>query len=225
MPSVKIDLHVHTNHSDSSSAVEDILDAARRKGLDGIAITDHDTIQGWLSTSGLASDLLVIPGVEVNTKDGHLLVLGVSKPPPKNLDAMAVSNYARRERGVIIVPHPNVPFLSIREDVIKRIRPDAIETYNAKLPFERIRNKNIKLAERLGLPQTGGSDAHTHKTVGDMYTVVEAGERSVDAVLDAIRKGKVKPVGKTSTWQEKANIILWMAVSRLRFWRKKVDDQ
>lgn len=220
MPLLKIDLHVHTNHSDASSTVEDTLDAARRKGLDGIAITDHNTVQGWIHASKLASDLLVIPGVEVNTSDGHLLVLGVRNPPPKGLDATTVSDYARREGGVIVVPHLNVPFFSIREDVIKRIRPDAVETHNAKIPFEFIVNKNVRLADRLRLPQTGGSDAHTQATVGDMYTVVEVEERSVEAVLDAIRRGKTRPAGKTSTWLEKTKIVLPIVTSSLIFWRK-----
>lgn len=220
MPFYKIDIHVHTKHSDSSSAIEDILDTARKKGLDGIAIADHDTVQGWIRASKLAPDLLVIPGVEVTTKDGHLLLLGVKNPPPKDLDAAAVSDYARRANGIIIVPHPNVPFLSIREEIIREIRPNAIETYNAKIPFMRIIKKNVKLAERLGLPQTGGSDAHSSTTVGDMYTVVEAEEKSVNAILEAIRKGKVRPVGKSSTWLEKTDIVLEMIISSLMFWRK-----
>lgn len=221
MPSLKIDLHVHTSRSDSSSAIEEILGAARKRGLDGVAITDHGTARSWTSASRPTSDLLIIPGLEVTTKSGHLLVLGMKNPPPKGLDPVAVSEYAKRKGGVVIVPHPNIPFLSVGEDVIERIRPDVIETYNAKIPFERIIKKNVKLAERLGIPQTGGSDSHTHKTVGDMYTVVEVEDRSVEAVLDAIRRGEVRPAGKMSTWLEKADIVFRMVVSKLKFWRDK----
>ncbi|MCJ7635208.1 PHP domain-containing protein [Candidatus Bathyarchaeota archaeon] len=220
MPFYKIDLHVHTEYSDSSSSIEDVLDAARKKGLDGVAITDHDNVYSGICASKLASDLLILPGVEVTTKDGHLLLFGIKNSPPKDLDAIVVSNYARREGGIIIVPHPNIPFISFREEIIEEIRPDAIETFNAKIPFSCIIDKNVKLAERLGLPQTGGSDAHTNTTIGDMYTVVEAEERTLDAVLDAIRKGRVRPAGKTSSWMEKARMAWSAVIPRLNFWQR-----
>ncbi len=218
MPFYKIDFHVHTQHSDSSSALHDILNAARRKGLDGVAIADHDTMQGWVKASNLAPDLLVIPGIEVTTKDGHLLLFGVKQVPPKKLDAVAVSKLARQENGVIIVPHPNIPFLSLSEDIIRAIQPTAIETFNATIPLTRIIRKNVKLAEQLGLPQTGGSDAHSHRLIGDMYTVVEAEERSVNAVLEAVQLGKVQPAGSSPPWLEKIAVLIQAALSKLKFW-------
>lgn len=196
------------------------MDTARKKGLDGIAITDHDNVYGWMYASKLVSDLLIIPGLEVTTKDGHLILLGIKNPPPKGSDAIDVSNYARREDGIVIVPHPNIPFIGVREEIIEVMRPDAIETGNARIPFNRMMEKNVRLAERLGLPQTGGSDTHIHTTVGDTYTVVEAEERPVDAVLDAIRGGKVRPVGKTLSWLEKVKMVLSMATLSLKFWQR-----
>ena len=75
MPKLKIDLHVHTDHSDSVSSVDEVIDAARRRGLDGIALTDHETIT--TPTRELAADLIIIPGVEVETSEGHILVLAL----------------------------------------------------------------------------------------------------------------------------------------------------
>jgi len=221
LPTLKIDPHVHTRHSDSSSSVKDVLNAARQRGLDGIALTDHDNIGSWISAPQLDSDLLIIPGIEVTTKDGHLLLLGIKEMPPEDLDAVAASDYTRKRGGIVIVPHPKIPFISIGESIIERIRPDAIETYNAKVPFAYITRKSIKLAERLRIPQTGGSDAHSDKTVGDMYTVVEAEDRTVEAVLDAIKKGKIRPAGKTSSRLEKVKMLFLLGVSRLMFWRRK----
>lgn len=216
MPKLKVDLHVHTNHSDSTSSVKKILETARERGLDGIAVTDHSTLNACNEASTLALDLLIIPGVEVETNKGHMLVLGVNNSPPQGTSIDKIVEYAKQEEGVIVIPHPNLPFISVKKDVIERIKPDAIETYNAKTPFLRhFMKKNVKLAKRLGIPQTGGSDAHSHNSVGDMYTVVDAESKTVNAVLDAIRKGKIKPEGKASSIRERAKIIIRILFAKL----------
>lgn len=208
MPELKIDLHVHTNHSDSISSVEEVLESARKKKLDGIAITDHNTMTAVTPAPERDHGLILIPGIEVKTEDGHLLVLGLKKPPSKGLSSIEVAEYARKEGCVVIIAHPNVPFRSFNEDAIKKIKPDAIETYNAKTPFSKgMIRRNVELAKRLGLPQTGGSDSHTPQTVGDMYTLVNAASRTVEDVLDAIRSGETIPAGKPSPiWERPVRI-------------------
>ena len=217
MLELKIDLHVHTNYSDSLSSVEEVLEAARRKKLDGVAITDHDTMMGVEEARDQAHGLLLIPGIEVGTVEGHLLILGVTKPPTKGLSAVEVAEYARTNGGVVIIAHPHVPFHSFNEEAIRRIRPDAIETYNAKTPFSKqMIRKNIDLAERLGLPQTGGSDSHMHQTVGDMYTLVTVASRRVEDVVEAIRRGRIRPAGHPSPLWERPIWSLHRVFHRLR---------
>jgi len=221
MTKLKIDLHVHTNHSDSMSSVEKIIEAARERHLDGIAITDHGTTSAFAQATKLAPDLIIIPGMEVEAMEGHILILGVKDAPSKGLRAVEVAEYARQKGGIVIIPHPNMPFISIREDVAKQIRPDAIETYNAKTPFFwHYKKRNIELAQRLGLPQTGGSDSHSYQTVGDMYTMVDADSRSVEAVLEAIRAGRIQPEGRASPLREKIKTIVYMALRKFHIIRK-----
>lgn len=220
LPILKIDLHVHTKYSDSSGSVRDILDAASQKGLDGIAITDHNTTKGWIEASKLETKLLVIPGVEVSTKEGHLLILGIQNPPPKGVDALTISDYARREGGVVIVPHIGISYFSIGEEVARKIKPDAVETHNAEVPFNYMIKRSVKIAEKLDLPQTGGSDSHSCKTVGNICTMIETEDKTVKGVIDAIRKGKVKPLWKTVTWTWKSKQVLTIGVRSLMFWRE-----
>jgi predicted metal-dependent phosphoesterase TrpH len=212
MTLLKIDLHVHTNRSDSSSSVEKILETARERGLDAIAITDHNTMTAYYYAIRIAPDLMIIPGLEVGTADGHLLILGIETRPPKRLrSAVEVTKYARKNNGVIIIPHPNMPLISVSEKVIRQIAPDAIETHNSNVPFfNYFTKKNTKLADKLGLPKTGGSDAHNHKSVGDAYTIVDTASKTVDSVLDAIKKGKTEPVGMSSSYKDllKPSLIL-----------------
>ncbi len=81
---MKFDLHVHSHYSkDSKATLDDILNAALKRGLDGFAICDHDTIEGGLACEKRALELglkiTVIPGVEVSSSRGHILVLGARK--------------------------------------------------------------------------------------------------------------------------------------------------
>lgn len=209
MLELRIDFHVHTDHSDSISSVKEIIESARKKNLDGIAITDHDTMTAVKQAQKLAHDLIIIPGIEIGTEDGHLLVLGLTRPPPLGLSSIEVAEYTRKKGGVVIIAHPNVPFYSFKKEIIKKILPDAIETYNAKTPFSKwLIKRNVKLAKQLHLPQIGGSDSHMHQTVGDMYTLVYASSKSEDDILKAVRRGAVKPAGKPSSfWERPIRII------------------
>ena len=161
-----------------------MLETAKKKHLDGIALTDHNIVTATNYASEFDTGIIVIPGVEVETIEGHILVLGIKTPPPDKSSVAEIIDFARKERGITIIPHPGIPFISISEQIIREVKPDAIETHNAKAPFFRyFVHKNTKLAERLGLPKTGGSDAHSHKSVGDAYTIVDADPRSVVAIL------------------------------------------
>jgi len=95
--------------------------------------------------------------------------------------------------------------ISISEDVIERIKTNTIETYNAKTFFSWYLyiKKNENRANKLGFPQTGGSDAHSHNSVGDMYNVVNVLPKTVKSVIDAIRRGRIRPEGKTSSLRER----------------------
>lgn len=198
MPTLKIDLHIHTNHSDSSSTLHQIIQRAKERGLDGIAITDHMDTEAYREIPKEADGILIIPGVEVESADGHILVLGVQRAPRRDLSLPEIVEWARRLGGATVMAHPTVPGLSASEEAIRLAKPDAIETSNALVPLERYNRLSRELAERLGLPQTGGSDSHRAETVGDMYTLVDVENRTVADVVEAIKEGRVQPVGKRS---------------------------
>ena len=194
---MRFDLHIHSNHSsDSSLSVDDILKQAFSKGLDGIAICDHNTVEGSICAIERARELniplLVLPGIEISTNEGHLIVLGVRENIPSNLPYAETIRIAREKGGVVIAAHP----FKIGSIGFGAKEADAIETFNSRCLFGE--NTEAKeMAKALGKPEVGGSDSHMLATIGLGFTDIDT-ESNESSVLCAIREGKTSPGGKTA---------------------------
>jgi predicted metal-dependent phosphoesterase TrpH len=192
---MRFDLHVHSNCSDGRDEVRTILRAAVRRGLAGLSITDHDTLQGSLKAMKIIRDekldLILIFGAEVTTAEGHLLVLGVQELPPRGHSPEETTEMAREQGGITIVPHPYHPF----RHAIGRIPDcDAVEVYNSKHLFGIANARARRNAKKLDLPMVAGSDSHFAATVGLGVTEIEAAD--AEEAVAAIRAGQTRVVGK-----------------------------
>ena len=199
-----LDLHVHTNYShDGRDSVEKLLESAIAQQLDGIAICDHDTVEGSHAAQEYVAkhnlDLIIIPGIEVTTAKGHLLVLGLKNGIANGLsidETLRIANKeAKSSTVVIIAPHPFHPFRHSIGNVCLQPGIDAIETFNSRY-FTGVANKIAReAAARNKITAVAGSDAHSAECVG-LATVaveIEATQKTqVDAILRAIKEGKVK---------------------------------
>ncbi len=196
-----IDLHCHSRFSaDGVAEPEALVAEARTKGLHGFAITDHNTSacvdyfeqHGFLNKEGLPVDgLLIIPGQEITTAEGHLLALGVRLPDNlKGIPALEAVELIHQEGGLAIPPHPYDFFRAgIRQPVLETLDLDALEVFNAATTLKRYNRLAFNYAQARGLPMTASSDAHDHVALGTAYSILEANEFSVAGVLEAIRKG------------------------------------
>lgn len=192
---MRFDLHIHSNHSsDSSLTVDEILQQAVKKGLDGIAICDHNTIEGSLLGIRRARELdlplVVLPGMEVSTTEGHLLVLGIREDIPHDLTYLETIGIARQKGGVVIAAHP---FKSGGIGYGAK-DADAVETFNSRCIFDE-NTRAKELAKEHGKPEVGGSDSHLLSTIGLAYTDIEA-EPDEKSVLSAIREGRTSSSGQ-----------------------------
>jgi predicted metal-dependent phosphoesterase TrpH len=177
----RADTHMHTNLSDGTASPERVIKEATRRGLQVIAITDHDHVEGAKRVAELLaqqeSPLQVIMGVEVSTRNGHLLGLFVNKAPKALRSAEATIEAIKEQGGLVVIPHPLgrlVPSLSRAkiDELLNRGFPiDGIEIYNPS-PANASMRSTVRLANaQWGLAEMGGSDAHFWQHIGAAYTL------------------------------------------------------
>ncbi|TET20360.1 PHP domain-containing protein [Candidatus Bathyarchaeota archaeon] len=197
---LKIDLHVHTRYSyDSTITLDEIVAYSQKRGLDGVAITDHDVVEGALKLVQKVKELVVIPGVEVTTSRGHVLALNITRPIPTELSPLETIQMIHEAGGIAVAAHPTVFYKGLRGQINSNF--DAVEVVNASaFPFFLSTYLSRKLALRLDLPQTAGSDAHYASEIGFAYTVVDT-DPEVDEIVHAIRNGATVPCGKPIPWK------------------------
>jgi predicted metal-dependent phosphoesterase TrpH len=182
---LRLDIHVHSNYSDGVPTPEEIVQYCRNVGLDGVAITDHDTIEGSLQACRLASkDFIVIPGVEISAKEGHILALGINKLVERDLSALETVNRIHQLGGIAIAAHPYDRYRRGVGDLILTVPFDAVEVLNGHT-FTNSKNPE-RMAWQAGLPVVGGTDAHSLGEIGNVSIVVEGNP------LEAIKKGEVE---------------------------------
>ena len=206
---LKIDLHVHTWYSDSTGSVREVLKVAQHKGLDGIAITDHDTLQGAFEALHKNDKLIIVPGAEIKTIQGEILALGVKKPIPKSLSLLEALKRIHAQNALAIIPHPTLPFFStLKEKDIMNLPIDGLEAFSAITPLTYyFFGKNMELAKRLQLPVIAGSDSHTSETVGDAFTIINSESRNLRDILDAIKLGCTFIGGNPSAFRFKLKML------------------
>jgi len=190
---LKLDIHIHSQYSeDGAGSPKEIIKILQKKGLNGMAITDHNTLKGSLKAVKEApKDFIVIPGVEISTLNGHILALNIKEDIPRNLSVEETVEKINEKGGIAIVPHLYRSMSGIKEEKLKKIKDKipALEVFNScSVPQSNL--KVAKIARKYDLGGTGGSDSHIPEYVGYAYTVVDTTDKSLNSVLDEIIKKK-----------------------------------
>lgn len=201
---MKVDMHIHTVHSgDSNCKPSGIVEAARRKGLDGIAVTDHNTAKAWkeVLTEGRKKGIAVILGEEIEVTHGGRVVgevLGYFlKKEIKKGDVYSVLGEIKRQGGLAALPHPFCFYRGMRmnvEELASKVQ--AVEVFNSAMYFDYHNNRALEFARKYGIAEIGGSDAHSESEVGSGYTY--ANVKGVKEFRNAIEKGRTKARGTLS---------------------------
>ena len=206
---LRIDLHVHTRDSlDSHISLDHAARRCREENLDGFAVTNHDFFSDIPNSWLKKTDLVILRGMEVSARGAHILALDINEEVDMGLGILETVEKIHEQGGLAIIAHPySVLRTWVNRREIEAAGFDLVEVANAyQFPYGWMLERNTRLAQELGLPQTGGSDAHIPRTVGRAYTVLEVDERSDEGVLEALRKGKTKAEGRGISLAERLKL-------------------
>lgn len=213
-----VDLHSHTLWSkDCLTEFEAIIRLCQKRGLDKIAITDHNTADGALKFQQLAPDLVIV-GEEIMTTQGELLAYFVRETIPPGLSPDETLRRLKDQDAVISVSHPFDRLRKgawLEEDLLRIIHQvDAIEVFNARCMFPSDNDKAQQFAYRHQLKGTAGSDAHTHVEYGQAAVRMRpftdsAGLRAALQDADPVRRlsgWHVHLGSKAAKWSKKLGL-------------------
>lgn len=208
---LRLDLHVHSRHSpDSRLSITGIAEAISVAGLDGFALTDHNTVAGHVELARVAASnprLRIVPGVEVSTREGHVLALGVVEAPPPYRPVDESIRWIVAHGGVAVPSHPMRWVHGIGARTAERVDVPALETVNGHNGA--VTNGRAELlAARRGIGATGGSDAHERRDVGRAFTELPPDLDSVDAVLEALRSHRTRGAGSSLSGSDRARLAV-----------------
>lgn len=212
---LKVEFHCHTiASSDSLTHPRDLVNTCRRKGIDRVIITDHNTIAGAWAAHRLDPELVIV-GEEIATTRGEILAGFVSEEIPKGLSPAETIHRLKDQGAFISVSHPFDRWRSggWQEDDLLEILSyvDAIEVYNSRCMLPRFNREAHKFAEKHNIAGTVGSDAHATFELGRSLMVLEQFE-GPDELRKVIRAG-VPRVRWSPPW--------FHVTSRYAWFRKK----
>lgn len=202
---LKLDAHVHSKKSfDCVQSLEDIAKACKECGTHGAVICDHDIA---CTEFKIIDGILILPGIEISTEHGHLLGLLINENVEPTRDFELAVERIHAAGGLAVLAHPYENRRLTNEFVRKRIEKladklDGIECANGRAPLfvERANEYAYADAERLGLAQLGGSDAHTHIEVGKTYTEIEIDTDNIENITVQDLKKAFKAGASTAVY-------------------------
>jgi len=204
-----IDLHTHSYPAsdDSFMAVDELIETAKERGLDGVCLTEHDAFWDVAQVQALGKKhrFLVLPGAEINTDGGHLLVFGLQRYVFGMHKPEVLQQLVEQQGGVIIAAHPyRRRFLLERPQdwnaMLRKAWADpffkichALETVNGRGSAQENRFAG-ELGAALALHATGASDAHRVQQLGSAATRFEKRVDTLEDLITELRAGRFQPV-------------------------------
>ena len=206
-----IDLHTHTHplSHDSLLSPDELIEAAKAASLDGVCLTEHDFFWDPAEAAALSKrhDFLVIPGIEVNTEDGHIVVFGLESFVYGMHRLHELARMAEAAGAVMIAAHPyrrQLPFELRHEGdwthALERAVANpacshvtAVETQNGR-GSDRENAFSAEVAARLSLPTVAASDAHERKDIGRCATEFERKITGLEDLITELKAGRFRAV-------------------------------
>lgn len=212
---MKYDMHIHTKYSsDGFLDPKKVVKIAMKKELNGIAITDHNTIKGGLKAKKYETDVFkVIVGSEIMTERGEISGLFLEEEIHAR-NSYEVVEKIREQNGVVVIPHPfdtlrKSAFVPTEKDITYI---DCIEGYNSRCVFQKYNEDAVRFAIEYKLKIIAGSDAHFANEIGNAGIVTEKQD-----IREVIMENDVEIFGRRSS------LINHGLTKVLKLWRKRIS--
>jgi len=212
----KFDLHSHTTYSkhwfwgmDALNTPQQMVKAAIKKGVNGLAVTDHQTVKGSIVAKNFAKryrDFIVITGSEIRTLSGDVVALGIREDVPDDLSLADTIEKIHNQGGIAVAAHPFARFIVRKCVGYEAKRLDAVEVFNAGSCKGFQNRKALEYANSFNKPKTAGSDAHYMRDVGRAGIICDA--RTQDDVLDCILKKRCDIFGEYTPYKDLAYLSI-----------------
>ncbi len=210
MPSLKLDLHLHTIYSgDSLISPTDAITYAKIKNLSGFAVCDHNTLKAYnqLKKKAKENNLIVIPGMEIETHIGEVIGLFIDKEIDiRDNNFFTIVEKIIESNGLVVIPHPfdflrsNHLKMSLLSDHIIKKYIHGVEIMNSRIILNRCVKKAKKFNEKYNLFETGGSDAHTKKEIGNGFPLIkDANDESLETIRKSLLENQSRSMGRLSS--------------------------
>ncbi len=207
---IKLDLHVHTVYSkDALIKPSELILELKRKKMDGCAVCDHNSLKAYslLKKKTEGENLLIIPGMELETDIGEILALFVEEQIDlHDTRFFSVVDQINDKNGIIVIPHPfdfmrrNHLKMNLLSNKTIKTHIDGIEVINSRIIFKNCITKAAEFAEKQSLFKTGGSDAHTKNEIGHGFTLIKGQTNlTLESVRNALLSKKSESGGKLSS--------------------------
>ena len=209
-----IDLHTHTRPLSWDSYLEpdELVERSKAAGLDGICLSEHDFFWKPEDVAELAErhDYLVLPAIEINTDDGHILAYGLDKYVYGMHRSHELAHHVEQAHGVMVAAHPyrrQMPWYTEQErdyeEALSRASRNQAYRYCAALEVingrgnERENEFSRRLCELMGMRGTAGSDAHARLDIGRCATYFERDIASIEELIEELQAGRFRPIDLT----------------------------
>lgn len=206
-----IDLHTHTRPIswDSSVTPDELIEGSKAAGIAGVCLTEHDYFWNPEDLRALARrhDFLVLPAIEVNTEDGHILAYGIDRYVYGMHRSQELAAHVERAGGVMIAAHPYRRHMlwyqsgeRAREEALARASRSpvfplcvALEKINGRAA-QRYNEFAARLCDLLRMPGTAGSDCHSPSDIGRCATDFERDIHDISDLIEELKAGRFRPV-------------------------------
>lgn len=210
-----IDLHTHTKPLswDSYLTPDDLIERSRDAGLDGICLSEHDFFWKPEDVAELAKrhNYLVLPAIEINTDDGHVLCYGLDKYVYGMHRSHELAHHIEQVHGAMVAAHPyrrQMPWYIESdldyEEALKRAARNPAYQYCAALEVvngrgtDRENEFSLRLATMMSMRGSAGSDAHARVDIGRCATEFERPIASIEDLIEELSAGRFRPVDLAS---------------------------